>query len=300
MKNAINYYYSLVTYDIRRIGKQYRFTVDGNEYLLCMCEYNLEELEEIYKLNVFLLQMNVFNHQIILNKDQQIITYINNDPYILMKVFVLENRKITLEDILLFNNLPMYEYFIKLRKNNWHDFWIKKMDYFEYQITELGGQYSLVKESFNYFIGMTETAISLLYKFDYNSNLIISHRRITTESTLQDLYNPLNIIIDSKVRDICEYFKHGLFYSKVNFSEMKDYLINSSLSRDELYIFYVRMLYPSFYFDLYEQIISGVKEDKELIKIISKISYYQKLLQDLYLFLKPYTDLPDIEWIIKT
>ena len=49
MKNAINYYYNLVTYDIRRFNKQYRFSVSDNEYLLCPCEYSLEELEEIYK-----------------------------------------------------------------------------------------------------------------------------------------------------------------------------------------------------------------------------------------------------------
>ena len=82
MKNAMNYYYNLITYDIHRIGSKYTFSVDKDKYLLCLCDLGLEEVEEIYKLNAFLLQMNVYNHQIILNNSNKIITYINNEPYI--------------------------------------------------------------------------------------------------------------------------------------------------------------------------------------------------------------------------
>lgn len=300
MKNAINYYYNLVTYDIRHTGKKYRFMVDNDEYLLVLCEYNIEELKEIYKLNTFLIQMNVYNHQIILNNSNQIITYINGEPYILMKIFVLDSRKIEIEDILLFNNLPMYNYFAKLRKNNWREFWMTKIDYFEYQISELGTKYSILKDSFNYFIGMTETAISLLYDFNYDSDLIISHRRVTKESTLQDLYNPLNLVIDSKVRDACEYFKSTFFKSRVNIDEIKSYFVSTSLTKEDMYLFFVRMLFPSYYFDLYQDIIDGTVDEKGLLNIVNKIEEYQILLRNLYWFLKPYTDLPDIEWIIKT
>ena len=300
MKNAINYYYNLVTYDIRHHGKKYRFKVDNDEYLLVLCEYNLDELEEIYKLDVFLLQMNVYVHQIVLNKDNQIITYINNEPYILMKILVKDTREININDILLFQNLPMYEYFKALRKNNWRDFWIQKIDYFEYQMSELGINFPILRDNFNYFIGITETAISLLYNFNYNSNLIIAHRRVTTNSTLQDLYNPLNLIIDSRIRDVCEYFKSLFFNDTLDLIDIQNYFNITNLTREELYLFYARMLFPSFYFDMYEKIIYGSSEDKELLKITNKIETYQVLLRDLYWLLKRYANLPDIEWIIKT
>jgi len=300
MKNAINYYYNLVTYDIRHHGKKYRFKVDNDEYLLMLCEYNLEELEEIYKLDVFLLQMNVYVHQIILNKDNQIITYINNEPYILMRILVKDTRKINISDVLLFQNLTMYEYFKNLRKNNWREFWITKIDYFEYQISELGINFPILRDNFNYFIGITETAISLLYNFSYNSNLIIAHRRVTVNSTLQDLYNPLNLIIDSRIRDICEYFKSLFFYDTLDLIDIQNYFNITNLTQQELYLFYVRMLFPSFYFDIYEKIINGSNDDKELLKIIDKIDTYQVLLRNLYWLLKRYANLPDIEWIIKT
>ena len=275
MKNAINYYYNLVTYDIRHHGKKYRFKVDNDEYLLVLCEYNLDELEEIYKLDVFLLQMNVYVHQIVLNKDNQIITYINNEPYILMKILVKDTREININDILLFQNLPMYEYFKALRKNNWRDFWIQKIDYFEYQMSELGINFPILRDNFNYFIGITETAISLLYNFNYNSNLIIAHRRVTTNSTLQDLYNPLNLIIDSRIRDVCEYFKSLFFNDTLDLIDIQNYFNITNLTREELYLFYARMLFPSFYFDMYEKIIYGSSEDKELLKITNKIETYQ-------------------------
>jgi len=300
MKNAINYYYNLVTYDIRHKDKKYRFKVDNDEYLLMLCEYNLEELEEIYKLDIFLLQMNVYVHQIILNKDNQIITYINNEPYILMRILVKDTRKINISDVLLFQNLTMYEYFKALRKNNWREFWITKIDYFEYQISELGINFPMLRDNFNYFIGITETAISLLYNFNYNSNLIIAHRRVTSNSTLQDLYNPLNLIIDSRTRDVCEYFKSLFFNNTLDLIDIQNYFSTTNLTHQELYLFYVRMLFPSFYFDIYEKIINGSNDDKELLKITNKIETYQVLLRDLYWLLKKYTNLPDIEWIIKT
>ena len=84
MKNAIQYYYNLITYDIRHLGKRYRFKANNSEYLLMVCDYSLEELEEIYQLNLFLISMNIYTHQIILNKDGNMITYINQEPYILM------------------------------------------------------------------------------------------------------------------------------------------------------------------------------------------------------------------------
>jgi len=298
MKNAINYYYNIVTYDIRHNGKTYRFNADNYEYLLCICEYPVEELEEIYKLSSFLLQLNVYVHKIILNNNNQIITYINNEPYILMQILIKENRKINLNDIMLFNKLPMYNYFNSLRKNNWREFWMKKIDYFEYQIRELGLKYSLIKESFNYFIGMTETAISLLYNFEYDYNFVIAHRRVLKSSTLYDLYNPLNLIIDSRVRDVSEYFKNSFFKDILNLEEIQSYIV--TLNKQEMYLFFVRMLFPSFYFDLYEKIIMGKVEEKELITIIDKINDYQLLMKNIYWFLRNYINLPDIEWIIKT
>lgn len=299
MKNAINYYYSLVTYDIRRIGKKYKFTVDDNEYLLCLCEYTKEEIEDIYKLSNYLLYIHVLVHQIILNNNNQIITYINNEPYILMRIFV-KDGKISINDIYQFNNLKVGQPSPFLKKSNWREYWIKKIDYFEYQVRELGSNYSILKESFDYFIGMTETAITLLYDYNFQNDYVIAHRRVAYETNLEDLYNPLNLIIDSKVRDVTEFFKSGFFKGKIDLNDILAYFESNQLTSDDMYLFFVRMLFPSFYFDLYEHIVLEGKNETELLLVINKVEEYQEVIRSLYMFLKNYIVLPDIEWLIKT
>lgn len=299
MKNAINYYYNLVTYDIRRIGQKYKFTVDDNEYLLCVCEYSKEELEEIYKLSNYLLYIQVFVHQIILNNNNQIITYINNEPYILMRIFV-KDRSVSIDDIYQFNGLKLSQPSSLLLKNNWRDYWINKIDYFEYQVRELGSNYAVLKESFDYFVGMTETAISLLYGYSFQNDYVVAHRRVGYGMTLEEFYNPLNLIIDSKVRDVTEFFKSGFFEGKISANDILTYFSINHLTSEDMYLFFVRMLFPSFYFDLYEQIVLESKKETELLLIINKIEKYQEIIRSLYVYLKQYIMLPDIEWIIKT
>jgi len=140
----------------------------------------------------------------------------------------------------------------------------------------------------------------LLYKIENNDNLVISHRRVKHDSIIQDLYNPLNLVVDSKVRDISEYFKSCFINNKININDVKNYFNQVQLTQKELYLFFLRMLFPSFYFDLYINIIDDNLNQKEYDKVISKINDYQKLIKELYWYLKPYANLPDIEWIIKT
>ena len=52
----------------------------------------------------------------------------------------------------------------------------------------------------------------------FNGQVSVSHKRIGKNSTLYDLYNPLNLIIDYKARDAAEYFK-DLFIQKENIFE---------------------------------------------------------------------------------
>ena len=98
MKNALNYYYDLNPTSIHQINKEYRCYVGQEEYLLTTYEKTEEELNEIYELSNRLLQNGIPCHQILLNNQNQIITPINKEKYILMKIFV-ESRNINVEDI---------------------------------------------------------------------------------------------------------------------------------------------------------------------------------------------------------
>ena len=57
------------------------------------------------------------------------------------------------------------------------------------------------------------------------------------------------------------------------------------------------MLYPTYYYDLYEEIISGKKEEKEIKKIINKVNDYEKILKNIYTYLKEFLVFTPIEWL---
>ena len=57
------------------------------------------------------------------------------------------------------------------------------------------------------------------------------------------------------------------------------------------------MLYPSFYFDLYEQIIENKLEESKIKEAIKITPIYEKLIKKLYQYLKNIIQLPEIDWL---
>lgn len=82
--------------------------------------------------------------------------------------------------------------------------------------------------------------------------------------------------------------------------EIEYYIQYSGLSVSELQLFFIRLLYPSYYFDIYEDVIDGIIAEENLVKILKRIPDYEKTLKQIYLYLRSYIALPELEWIIKT
>ena len=117
------------------------------------------------------------------------------------------------------------------------------------------------------------------------------HNRITNE--LFDFKNPLNIIIDYRIRDIAEYIKYNFFYNNL---EVFDQIINKfNLNKEEYKLLFARLLLITQYYDIYEKIIDEKKEEKEIEFIILKLNNYEKYLKKIYLYLKRYIDIDNIE-----
>lgn len=301
MKNALQYYYHLSVDEIHQTDGIYKFNIQDQLYALIPFYENLEYANEVYKLSIKLLQKGIYCHQILLNQEQKIVTMINNNPYILLKSYSNLDKKITLEQIIQFtSSTKEVEYTDYLRRDKWEILWSEKIDYFEYQINQFGKSHPKIRESFSYFVGLAETGISVLSQFqtDYK-NLGVCHKRIKKNQTLFDLYNPLNFVIDWQVRDVSEYFKESFVRNKNILSDIQYYLTHTVLTTYEYQMFFARMLYPSFYFDLYEEIINGNKEDDLIDPIIQLASDYESLLKKLYIWMSGFTTLPDIEWLKK-
>ena len=292
MKNVLNYFYNIYTENIRLNGDNYYFDYNNENYILYLYNGDYRELERIYDIYMQVLKRGMYSHQIVLNKDNQISTMYNQKNYVLLKVKGNLSSKITINDILYFGNITAgYKDEI-----NWKVLWSNKIDYFEYQISHFGRKYPLIRKSFSYYAGIVENGIILLNEKKNVMNSI-SHKRILCNETLLDFYNPLNYIVDIKVRDAAEYFKNKLLSDKNVIEDIKNYLVISKLNEDEAFYFFVRMFYPSFYFDCYEDVINGKVDEYKIKEVIEITPYYENLLKELYQYLKRYIKIPEMEWL---
>lgn len=300
MKNVLSYYYNLHLSDIHQIEGIYRFNLNGIEYAFTQYKRNLNEIRELYELSLLLFQNGIMVHQFVLNKENQLITYVNQKPYVLLQIYNNSKQNITINDI---NNFSISSSILKLpeKQVNWANLWSDKIDYFEYQVNQFGKKNPLIRESFSYFSGLVENGISLfnILGLDYN-NYSVSHQRLSSKDTMFEFLNPMNLIIDYKVRDACEFYKEKFLNKQSISNEIKEYLSNKNLNVYEILLFFIRMFYPSFYFDKYEYIINNEEDDYQLKNIIELSDKYEKLLKEIYFYLSKYINMPDIEWIKKT
>lgn len=303
MKNNIMYYYNLRIDNITQNNNNYYFTINNDNYCFTIYTRDIKESNEIYKLNKYMLSSNILVHEIIPNKDNYVVTIINNIPYILYKIYINKNKKLTINELTYLSNYT-YQVDKILTRNNWNVLWSTKIDYFEYQINQMGKKYPILVDTFAYFTGLAENAISyvkyttLETQIETSDNPVISHRKIN--NTIEPLYNPLNIILDHKSRDIAEYIKLSFLNKNTNiYQELDSYFSSNYYSEYGLRLLYARIIYPSFYFDMYEQIIQGLRKESDLLNIVSLLDDYELYLKEMYYYLKKYHNIPEIDWITK-
>lgn len=303
MKNNIMYYYNLRIDNITQNNNNYYFTINNDNYCFTIYTRDIKESNEIYKLNKYMLSSNILVHEIIPNKDNYVVTIINNIPYILYKIYINKNKKLNINELTYLSNYT-YQVDKILTRNNWNVLWSTKIDYFEYQINQMGKKYPILVDTFAYFTGLAENAISyvkyttLETQMETSDNPVISHRKIN--NNIEPLYNPLNIILDHKSRDIAEYIKLSFLNKNTNiYQELDSYFSNNYYSEYGLRLLYARIIYPSFYFDMYEQIIQGLRKESDLLNIVSLLDDYELYLKEMYYYLKKYHNIPEIDWITK-
>ena len=299
MNNFIKFFYNMKVTNTNLIDNYYEFNYNNNYYRLYITNegYNIYNYNNIYNNNKELIN-NTLMSEVILNKDKNIITTYNNINYILLKINCNINKNITLEEI---------DYLSKTKivnniKSNWGLLWSKKIDYLENLISENGKKYPQVVNSFNYFVGMSENAISYYNNIEIDNNMMyyISHKVLRPTDKVDSLYNPLNIIYDYRVRDVAEYIKNSFWTDNHNiYNELNNYLYKNNLSLNEVKLLISRVLFPSFYFDLYEDIFNYNKDEKILNNIISRIDEYEEYLNSIIIYFKRFYPIDEIEWLKK-
>ena len=290
MKNLINYYYNLDLKAFKKSEGKFIFQSDNKfyEFIPFYGDVNI-----FYKNYITVVNSNKYCHQIIFNKEKKILTFYENKPYLLLKKNLSINNKVDLKEIITYD-IPIHSE----AKLEWKKLWKEKIDYYEYQMSQLAHKYKKLKNSFDYYIGLSETAINLLnYAKEKDIRFFMCHRRIKQNEKLDDFFNPINFVVDSKTRDIGEYIKINYFTKNVDYDDVCHYIDILNFNDTECILLLARLMYPSYYFDTYDQIIQGFIGEEKIEAYTKKNASYEAFLKKIYIYIRLNFRIPEIEWL---
>lgn len=296
MNNAILYFFGINALDLEKINNNYYFKYKGNNYVVYLYDRDPNEAVEIYYLNLEMINNGLFGYEIVLTKNSEVLFMFEDRYYSLMKIPNFKNRLITYRDIINFNYKPNIK--IKyLDKSNWNSSWSNKIDFIEYQFNEIRNKYKIIDDSINYFIGIWENGISYFNdNYNYSKEKYVSHKRISTDMDLLSFLNPFNFVLDYKERDIGDYLKSYAYSKNYSLNNIDNFIRIFDIQSIVLII--SRLLFPSYYFDLYEDIVLGNISEDNINLILDKKDNVLKIIAYIFKRYEIY-NISYIEWIKK-
>lgn len=303
MKENILYAYHVLIDNITEYKEYSVFEYKQKKYYFTKWKRSLEEFQELLNLIYELQIKKIPAFSFIINVEGNYLTKINEDLYVLVEV---DNplHEYGLTDMLGRNKiLRLNKKKSMLYRNNWKRLWSEKVDYLEYQISEMGKKYPIILNSFSYFAGLAENAICYLNNLSLSTDnlpVVLAHRRVSFPNLRLNYDNPLNFIFDVEVRDVAEYIKSMVFINEeLSYIELKAFLDISHPDFNSLILLYARLLYPSYYFDLHEKIINEDEAEESLLKVIDFIPRQEIFLKKAWNIINDYIPIPSISWLIE-
>jgi len=306
MKETLEYYYGLDIDFLEELDGKYHFKLDNQDYFFVFYNRSIDELKDIVNVCNEMVLKGINVNKILINRNNSYFTKINEYDYILFAVSNINEEYDIFDMIKISDKLVLNNSKSSLYRNNWGTLWSEKVDYFEYQVRELAINKDVVKNSFSYYIGLAENAISYVnntnfkYKNVLDYRIVLSHRRVYFPNYKLNYLNPLSFIFDLEVRDIAEYLKSMFFNKNEEYvlEELSSYLKVRRLSIYEYQMLFARLLYPTYYFDNYESVMNKNVDEEVLVKIIKRCNDYEIFLKKAYLEISRYAKIDKIDWII--
>ena len=292
MKNVIYTYYNILLDEINKDGNNYFFYFNNEFYIFYLILNDINVVGLIYK---FVKENNIESFEIILNKDGKLFCDVDNKKYSLLKIKGILKYEIKFEE---FKFYP-----IDKEPHNWGELWSERLDYYEIQLRELGYNYQTVLNSFGMFSGLAENAIlyfNMSKKMFNDSEVVgIVHNRMNYPCYLIDYNNPLNFVIDYNIRDIAEYIKAYLLSDDYELNYVLILLERLNVNGLMFNLLYSRLLYPTFYFDVFDKIILEDGKDSDIVDILNVVDKYLDMLNKIYLKFKDKYSMLNVEWLNK-
>lgn len=293
MKNVLYNYYDILVDELNKSDNNYFFYFNNELFLFYLVLNDINLVENIYK---YIVENNIESFNIILNKEGNLFSDVDKKKYVLLRVKGILKYEVKFDE---FKYYP-----VNSNGVNWGTLWSERLDYYEVQIRELGIKYQTVLNSFGMFSGLAENAIlyfnMTMEKFgDLESNVGIVHNRVKYPCYLIDYYNPVNFVIDYSVRDIGEYIKSYIISDDFDFNNVVTLINRMNLNDLMFNLLYARLLYPTFYFDVFDKIILEDGRDSDIVFILDKIDIYLDTLKRLYDRFNNEYQMFRIEWLNK-
>ena len=292
MESILNYYYGIICNKIEKKDNYYIIKSEDATYLFGELFDNIEEVLSIIDI---LNKTPIKYHLLVMNKEGKLFITYEGKKYCLFKVRANPKEKINL---FTFTNTKTSAI------SNWANLWSNRIDYYENQVEELIKEPN-IKYALQYYIGLTEIAISYCNNLNelYTNNELtytISHKTMKSPVSYLDYYNPLNMIKDIEVRDLAEYFKMSYFNDVLTESELLSLIDSLRFNEAMSNYFFLRLLYPSYFFNLYDEYIESKELNDEIFECIKKSKDYESLLLKVYSRLKTNNDIKINIWFFKS
>jgi len=290
METIIHHFYNLDPENIKERHGGLLFNVNEDRYLLCEIIDDPQKIIDIYNL---LMQNKIGNFIIVYNKEQEMVSIQEERKYILFKIRCLQDETLTLNETIN----------IRIPGNSiWSKIWSERIDYYEVQINELAQNKWILLNSVYYYIGLAENAITIANKYESllsENDYAIQHYRMNVPIKKGYYFNPNNMLIDIAVRDVAEYIKSSFFNKTKEQSVYINYILSLPLDEKLANLLLARLLYPSYYFDIFDDVILSEKKEEQLLDIIQDHQRYEAFLREIYQKLSMKYSMVYINWLKK-
>lgn len=291
MESIIEYYYGLSSLSVSKNDDYYLVSCLKEEYVFEELLYDENELKSMLDI---LNQTKILYHLVVLTKDGDLKVNYDGKDYVLLKI----RKDVSSQPLIFdFNEVKVSG------KVNWGDLWSRRIDFYETQIDEVVKDDS-VKYALQYYIGMTENAISFFNNLQeyYDDKMLVyglGHRYLKVPLDSMNFYDPLNIFVDLDIRDLAEYVKLVFFDEQMTDYNILLLIDGVNFTEVSANYFLDRLMYPSYFFRVYDDYIDKRVVSKNMFLIIKKSHEFENLVKEIYSRLSVKYNIKINNWFFK-
>ena len=292
MKNIIFLNYNIKVNQIYKNNDYFYFFLNNNKYFIKVVNSD-SYVNQIFNFTNELYKNGIKVNTIVLNKDNTCCVKWKTKYIDLLKGNDIEAN-------ISINELKKYNVDSNLQLMNPMVEWKKEVDTLESELTEYNKEYPIIRNSFDYFIGMAENAIQLLGDIKADISFISKSIGHQVGYELFDGYNindPFTFIKANRSYDLSNYFKFLFFKDRLDYNELE--LCVNELSDKEKIYFFACLLYPNYYFELIKRILLNKEKENKIECFIKKNEKYRELLSYCQSLVKKSGKIAFVNWINK-